>query len=107
LVKLVEVITNQEVRLNGNSEPAEKLVQIPESLLPIWLGIGLCRLPGEDKPAEEEAKPEAEVFPKSLGFGNYQLSNGETVKGKQKAIEAEEALKVTEENETENEQEEE
>jgi hypothetical protein len=107
MIKLVEVITNQEVRLNGNDEPAEKSVQIPESLLPVWKEKGLCRLQGDPKPVKEEEKLKTEVFPKSLGFGNYQLSNGETVKGKQKAIDAEEALKVTEENETENEQEEE
>lgn len=34
-----------------------------------------------------------EEYPKHTGGGYYELSNGEKVQGKQKAIEAEEALK--------------
>ena len=35
-----------------------------------------------------------EEYPKHTGGGYYELSNGEKVQGKQKAVEAEEALKV-------------
>ncbi|WP_337970292.1 hypothetical protein [Virgibacillus salexigens] len=38
----------------------------------------------------EEVKNE---FPKHVGGGNYELSNGEKVKGKEKALAAEEELK--------------
>jgi len=34
-----------------------------------------------------------ETFPKHVGGGHYELSNGEKVKGKQEAIEAEQDLK--------------
>lgn len=46
----------------------------------------------ESEPAKEDAKEKSE-FPKHVGGGTYELSNGEKVKGKEEAIEAEEALK--------------
>ncbi|MFW5437113.1 hypothetical protein [Paenibacillus apiarius] len=42
---------------------------------------------------EEEASGGGEEFPKQVGGGTYELSNGEKVKGKKEAIEAEKALK--------------
>lgn len=41
----------------------------------------------------EEADGVPKEFPASLGGGHYELSNGEKVQGKEKAIEAEKALK--------------
>lgn len=43
-----------------------------------------------------EEEKEDEEFPMHKGGGNYVLSNGETVKGKEAAIEAEEQLKAGE-----------
>ena len=102
-IALIEVETLREVRLNGNDEPAGKLVKIPVSLLNIWLGKGLCKLPEANKEPEiikvsenipeniPEIKPE---FPQKIENGLYLLSDGTEFKGgKQKAIEAENALK--------------
>lgn len=43
--------------------------------------------------SKEPPSTDADVFPKATGGGYYQLSNGEKVKGKDKALAAEEALK--------------
>lgn len=40
----------------------------------------------------EEPADNDEEFPRHTGGGHYELSNGEKVKGKEEAIEAEEAL---------------
>lgn len=40
----------------------------------------------------EDDEPAAVTFPKSVGFGNYKLSDGSTVKGKDAAVVAEAAL---------------
>lgn len=45
---------------------------------------------GEDQESEEQAVSE---FPKHVGGGNYELSNGDKVKGKAEAQAAEAALK--------------
>ncbi|MFE3573712.1 hypothetical protein [Lysinibacillus sp. NPDC059133] len=42
---------------------------------------------------QEETKEQALEFPKHTGKGYYELSNGTKVKGKEEAIEAENALK--------------
>ncbi|EJW14160.1 hypothetical protein M5X00_29440 [Paenibacillus alvei] len=42
---------------------------------------------------EEDGSKGEEDFPKHAGGGTYELSNGEKVKGKKEAIEAEKALK--------------
>lgn len=47
-----------------------------------------------DAPAAEET--EQEIFPKHVGGGTYELSNGEKVKGKEAAIKAQQALKAGE-----------
>lgn len=48
----------------------------------------------ESQESESEQEPESEdaEFPKHLGGGYYELSNGEKVKGKEQALEAERAL---------------
>lgn len=50
----------------------------------------------KEAPPEEEKKhqqkPREEAFPKLLGGGFYELSNGEKVRGKEEAKKAEEAL---------------
>jgi hypothetical protein len=47
-------------------------------------------------PDAETDEEVAKVFPNHIGGGKYELSNGEKVKGKEVAIEAENALKVGE-----------
>ncbi|MEY9975299.1 hypothetical protein [Lysinibacillus sp. RC79] len=42
---------------------------------------------------QEEPREQVSEFPKHVGGGRYELSNGEKVKGKEEAIEAENALK--------------
>ena len=44
------------------------------------------------KEVEEDKEPENAEYPKHTGGGYYELSNGEKVQGKEKAIEAEKAL---------------
>ena len=51
-------------------------------------------------PKAPGAKGEETVFPKHKGFGVYELSNGEEVKGKKAALEAEKALEGGDENGT-------
>ncbi|MEK3887456.1 hypothetical protein [Bacillus sp. FSL K6-3431] len=46
-----------------------------------------------EDPEPDEPKDQEKSFPKHTGGGYYELSNGEKVKGKEKANEAEEALK--------------
>lgn len=40
-----------------------------------------------------DIQEDEEEFPKHIGGGHYELSNGEKVKGKQEAIDAEQSLK--------------
>lgn len=44
------------------------------------------------KPAKKEIKVDKDDFPKDKGAGWFELSNGESVRGKKKAIEAENNL---------------
>lgn len=51
----------------------------------------------EEEPADEnEDDAEDEEFPKHVGGGNYELSDGSKVKGKEKAAEAEAQLEAGE-----------
>ncbi|MEK5058642.1 hypothetical protein BK126_02985 [Paenibacillus sp. FSL H7-0326] len=43
--------------------------------------------------ADVQENESADKFPKHVGGGTFELSNGEKVKGKEEAIEAEKALK--------------
>ena len=44
------------------------------------------------KAEKDKQEPESVNYPKSTGGGWYELSNGESVRGKEKAIEAEKEL---------------
>ncbi len=101
---------------NGNHVDLAYGTRIPGSEVHGWDAHGrvadrlvsagiLAAVPAEDGTAGEFAKaygaavvavedePDASVvFPKSVGFGNYKLSDGSTVKGKEAAVEAEAAL---------------
>ena len=53
--------------------------------------IGKVLIVDPENPLKEE-KNDKDEFPKHVGGGNYELSNGEKVKGKEKAHEAQKAL---------------
>lgn len=67
-------------------EPSDERIQ--ELQEKGYIGGGVSDSQAPDNPNEEEVE-----YPLHKGGGNYILSNGESVRGKDAAIEAEEALK--------------
>lgn len=67
-------------------EPSEERIQLLQEKG--YIGEGASDSHAPDNPDEEEVE-----YPLHKGGGNYVLSNGDKVKGKEDAIKAEEALK--------------
>ena len=87
--KFQEVEHNDHIYEVGEPYPAEgyeateERVEFLSNVHPQYKNIYLADI------VREEEVPE---FPKHLGGGTYELSNGEKVKGKDEALEAEKAL---------------
>jgi hypothetical protein len=69
----------------------ERFAEIAENLGPDFVAkVTLEELESTD--SKEEAEKEASEFPKTLKGGYYELSDGSKVRGKEAAVEAENAL---------------
>ncbi|KYG90012.1 hypothetical protein A0U40_09820 [[Bacillus] sp. KCTC 13219] len=73
----------------------EERVYFLTGLHPKYKKIFLADVTEFNEPTENKSDEEIEKngFPKHVGGGRYELSNGERIKGKDEAIEAENALK--------------
>lgn len=74
-----------------------RITQVPARTVPVVVQAGWVPISPDHHPAEFEPIGVAETaaYPKSVGGGMFELSNGERVRGKQAAAEAEDALADT------------
>lgn len=99
----IKILILAPVRLDGiDREPGED-AELDESLLNRWIELGYCKeIEKNDSIPPKQEQDKGSIFPKHKGFGVYELSNGEEVKGKGAASEAQNALKVGDTDETKN-----
>lgn len=116
-MKKLTVIFNQYRSYNAKNYRPGQVVELPAKVAKGLQSVGAAKIQGETvkslDPRDEnkmldprdEVKPlqpdenkedqdKGEPFPKHKGGGYYELSNGDTVKGKEKADKAEKALEA-------------